>query len=103
MARILSAILALFLIAFSASQSAWALDGTYRDDVILSQDTDYYGFDFKTIKKVTLDQCQSACLKTRGCKAFTYNVKAGFCFLKSDFAKATPFKGAISGAHSPPL
>ena len=101
MARILSAILALFLIAFSASQSAWALDGTYRDDVILSQDTDYYGFDFKTIKKVTLDQCQSACLKTRGCKAFTYNVKAGFCFLKSDFAKATPFKGAISGRIAP--
>ena len=101
MARILSAIFALFLISFSASQNAWALDGTYRDEVILSRDTDFYGFDFKTLKKVTLDQCQSACLKTQNCKAFTYNVKAEFCFLKSDFAKATPFKGAISGRIAP--
>nr|WP_321463160.1 MG2 domain-containing protein [uncultured Cohaesibacter sp.] len=97
MARILSALLALILISLSAPQSSWALDGRYREEVILSQNTDYYGFDFKTLKNVTLDQCQNSCMKTRDCKAFTYNVKARFCFLKSDFTKPTPFKGAISG------
>ena len=97
MGRILSLIVSSLLFSLAPASSSLALDGTYGSEVILSKDTDYYGFDFKTIKKVTLDQCQNACLKTSDCKAFTYNVKAQFCFLKSDFAKATSFKGAISG------
>ena len=101
MVRLLSAFFTFILISFSAVQISWALDGTYKDELIISEDTDFYGFDFKTLKKVSLNQCKASCLKTRECKAFTYNVKAQFCFLKSDFSKATPFKGAISGRIAP--
>nr|WP_321457844.1 alpha-2-macroglobulin family protein [uncultured Cohaesibacter sp.] len=97
MIRNLPTLFALVLFSLPLAPSSWALDGNYRNEIILSPETDYYGFDFKTLKKVSLDQCQSACLKTPECKAFTYNEKAKVCFLKSDFAKATPFKGATSG------
>ena len=31
------------------------------------------------------------------CRAFTYNTKAKWCFLKSDFAMLKPFNGAVAG------
>ena len=65
--------------------------------LIVEQDVDYFGFDLKTLKKVSLDRCKSSCLKDKRCRAFTYNVKARFCFLKSDFATPQPFVGAVSG------
>jgi hypothetical protein len=42
---------------------------------------------------VTLD-----CLADESaCRAFTYNTKAKWCFLKSDFNQLKPFKGAVAG------
>ena len=41
-----------------------------------------------TVKNVTVDQCQAACLGDDACHAFTFNTKAGWCFLKSDFGDA---------------
>ena len=60
-------------------------------------DIDYFGFDLRTVQNVTLDQCSTACVGDKACKAFTYNPKVKWCFLKSDFAKANPFPGAIAG------
>lgn len=50
-----------------------------------TQNGDYFGFDLRSERDVTLEQCQTICLSEAGCKAFTYNPKARWCFLKSDF------------------
>lgn len=60
-------------------------------------DSDYFGFDLRTVQNVTLDQCKSSCVDDRSCKAFTYNPKVSWCFLKSDFNELKPFPGAIAG------
>ncbi|MGB6120004.1 MAG: alpha-2-macroglobulin family protein [Mesorhizobium sp.] len=62
-----------------------------------SQNSDYLGFDLRTEKNVTLDQCEAACLGDSGCKAFTYNTRAKWCFLKSDFNQLSWFDGAVAG------
>lgn len=65
--------------------------------VVTVKDADYFGFDLRTVQNVTLDQCQTTCIGDEQCKAFTYNVKAKWCFLKSDFNKMNPFPGAVAG------
>ncbi len=62
-----------------------------------SDNIDYFGFDLRSEQNVTLDQCKSACLGDSQCRAFTYNTKAKWCFLKSDFNRANPFPGAVGG------
>ncbi len=61
--------------------------------LIVTKGADYSGFDYRTVKDVTFDACQSACLNDSRCKALTFNEKAGWCFLKSDF-------GGLSAATS---
>ncbi|WP_421089091.1 alpha-2-macroglobulin family protein [Pseudochrobactrum sp. MP213Fo] len=63
----------------------------------LSQNGDYQGFDLRTQKDVSLDQCQDICLEDAQCRAFTYNVKAKWCFLKSDYRQLNAFEGAVAG------
>jgi len=65
--------------------------------VVTSQDADFFGFDLRSEQNVTLDQCKTICLGDRSCRAFTYNTKAKWCFLKSDFAVLKPFSGAVAG------
>jgi uncharacterized protein YfaS (alpha-2-macroglobulin family) len=65
--------------------------------VVTVKDADYFGFDLRTEQDVSLDKCQEICIADQGCKAFTYNVKAQWCFLKSDFNKMNPFPGAVAG------
>lgn len=49
-------------------------------------DHDVVGFDYATLKQVSLTQCQSTCKADPSCKALTYNKKERFCFLKSGAA-----------------
>ncbi|NNF80327.1 MAG: hypothetical protein HKN05_20085, partial [Rhizobiales bacterium] len=65
--------------------------------ITVSEDSDYFGFDLRTEKDVSLDQCKADCLGSPACRAFTYNQSARFCFLKSDFGPLQPFPGAIAG------
>ncbi|MGV3550569.1 alpha-2-macroglobulin family protein [Rhizobium sp.] len=65
--------------------------------IVTVKDADYFGFDLRTEQNVTLDQCQEICIGDKACKAFTYNTKAQWCFLKSDFNKMNPFLGAVAG------
>ncbi|MBL0372521.1 alpha-2-macroglobulin family protein [Rhizobium sp. KVB221] len=65
--------------------------------VVTVKDADYFGFDLRTVQNVTLDQCGTECVDDQSCKAFTYNTKAKWCFLKSDFNKMNPFPGAVAG------
>jgi alpha-2-macroglobulin len=69
---------------------------TYRK-VEITSDADYFGFDLRTEQNVSLEQCQDGCIADRACRAFTYNPKVKWCFLKSDFNQLNTFKGAIAG------
>ncbi|MCA1406640.1 alpha-2-macroglobulin family protein [Ensifer sp. IC3342] len=65
--------------------------------VEITQDGDYFGFDLRTEQNVSLQQCETACIADKACRAFTYNPKVKWCFLKSDFNQLNTFKGAIAG------
>jgi len=65
--------------------------------IVTIKDADYFGFDLRTEQDVSLEKCQDICIADDGCKAFTYNTKAQWCFLKSDFNKMNPFPGAVAG------
>jgi Large extracellular alpha-helical protein len=60
-------------------------------------DRDYPGFDLRTVKNISQPQCEAACIGDNSCKAFTYNVKAKWCFLKSDHGQMNVFAGAVAG------
>jgi alpha-2-macroglobulin len=60
-------------------------------------DGDYLGFDLRTVKNVGQEQCETACIGDNQCRAFTYNVKARWCFLKSDHGQLNTFAGAVAG------
>ena len=63
----------------------------------LLPETDLPGFDYQTIKNSTAKGCETTCLDDNLCRAFTFNSKAKWCFLKGDIGTAAPFKGATSG------
>ena len=63
----------------------------------ITDDSDYFGFDLRTEKNVSLDQCKNICLGDNACLAFTYNPKVKWCFLKSDFNKLNQSVGSIAG------
>ncbi|MBL4646352.1 MAG: hypothetical protein JKY99_07835, partial [Rhizobiales bacterium] len=92
--RILIVMMALF-VSFGMANAA---DETRR--IRITENADYYGFDYKTVKDVTLDQCSTACIDDKQCKAFTYNTAAGWCFLKSDYGTLQDTDGATAGRIS---
>src|SRR5690606_3476491 len=65
--------------------------------VATTQDADYFGFDLRTERDVSLDACTAVCLADPECRAFTYNTRAQWCFLKSDYSVINPFSGAVAG------
>lgn len=65
--------------------------------MVVVEGVDYFGSDLETRQDIDLEACQAACLANGRCKAFTYNRKARWCFLKSDFEDARPFPNAVSG------
>lgn len=58
---------------------------------------DYFGFDYRTVKDVPLEQCSSECLADNQCKAFTYNQSVGWCFLKNGYGTLQSAEGAVAG------
>src|SRR5687767_791332 len=85
-------ILAFLFLAFV--NAAWAVEAR---QILTTPNSDYFGFDLRSEQNVTLDQCKTSCLGDSQCRAFTYNTKAKWCFLKSDFAGIKPFSGAMAG------
>ncbi len=65
--------------------------------VIVTPNADYAGFDMQTVKNVDQAQCQAACLANGTCRAFTFNTKANWCFLKSDFGALSATPDAVAG------
>ena len=76
-------------------QPAWAAET--KREIVITQDGDYFGFDLRSEKDVSLDQCKSICIGDNKCRAFTYNAKAKWCFLKTDFGELQTFAGSIAG------
>lgn len=68
-----------------------------KREIELTQDADYFGFDLRAEKDISLQDCERLCLNDSQCKAFTYNTEAQWCFLKSDFGALNPFEGAVAG------
>ena len=65
--------------------------------VIVTPNADYPGFDLRTVKNVDQAACQAACLGDSACRAFTFNTKANWCFLKSDFSALAATPDAVAG------
>ncbi|MER8710659.1 alpha-2-macroglobulin family protein [Mesorhizobium sp. M1295] len=84
----------LFLLLFAWSGVAQAAEARR---VVTSENSDYFGFDLRSDQNVSLDQCKTTCLGDPACRAFTYNLKAKWCFLKSDYNSLKPFGGAVAG------
>ncbi|EJN03114.1 large extracellular alpha-helical protein [Phyllobacterium sp. YR531] len=88
-------LLALLLTFFTAVLPVGAAE--INRDIVTTKDSDYFGFDLRTEEDVTLDQCETVCLADQACKAFTYNPKVKWCFLKSDFKELKSFPGVFAG------
>ncbi|UHD17458.1 alpha-2-macroglobulin family protein [Thiocapsa bogorovii] len=73
-----------------------AAEGGERS-ILLTPGMDYFGGDYETLKEVDLETCRDACLDDTRCRAFTFNSKAGWCFLKESASDARPFPDAVSG------
>jgi len=65
--------------------------------IITTPNSDYAGFDLKTLKGVKLDACKAACLSDTACRAFTFQQKAGTCYLKNDFGVLSAAPGMTAG------
>ncbi|MHA6645901.1 alpha-2-macroglobulin family protein [Mesorhizobium sp. A623] len=85
-------VLALLLLGFAGIAQAAEVRR-----IVTTENSDYFGFDLRSSQNVTLDQCKTECLGDTSCRAFTYNNKAKWCFLKSDFNGLKPFNGATAG------
>lgn len=86
--------LSVFLLAASGADAQESRAGAR---IVVTEDADYYGFDLRTVKDAGLDDCKQACLADSACRAFTYNTKARWCFLKSGFGELRATAGAIAG------
>ena len=71
--------------------------GGYPESTFLYQsDTDFSGGDLRTIYETSQVYCEKACGDEQSCKAITYNMRNGACFLKDDSYQIAPYVGAIS-------
>ena len=64
--------------------------------MISSIGQDFYGGDIGSILETDFRNCRNVCMANPGCKAFTFNTRAGACFLKSGYERVEEFDGAIS-------
>ena len=65
--------------------------------LLITQDADYAGYDYQTLREVDQATCEQACLNDNRCRAFTYNTAATWCFLKSDFGALSFAANAVAG------
>jgi len=85
----------LLVVATFAFQPVSAQETTRK--IVTTQNGDYFGFDLRTEQNVSQPQCETICINDASCKAFTYNPKVKWCFLKSDFNQLNAFPGAVAG------
>ncbi|WP_210272599.1 alpha-2-macroglobulin family protein [Chthonobacter rhizosphaerae] len=64
---------------------------------IVTENADYFGRDYQTLKGIDQSACEASCVADDQCRAFTYNVKARWCFLKAEFGDLKQTPGAVAG------
>lgn len=70
---------------------------TAQTKITLLENTDLPGFDYSILKNTDLDACRAQCAEDNICRAFTFNDKSKWCFLKGGVGDEAVFDGAISG------
>ena len=89
---------ALFLPLSAVVSPLHAQDAASTDRrIIISEDADYFGFDYRVVKKTPLENCKKVCLRDDQCRAFTYNTSAEWCFLKSDHGELKAAENSVAG------
>jgi alpha-2-macroglobulin len=71
--------------------------GAAERRLLTTEGADYFGLDYEILRDVDLQACESACLADDACQAFTYNTRAGWCFLKADVGELRAVEGAVAG------
>ncbi|WP_237154091.1 alpha-2-macroglobulin family protein [Oryzibacter oryziterrae] len=92
----LARVVLLSSLAFAAFGGVASVEAGQRKAVI-TEGADYFGRDLGTVKDVSLEDCQKACVDDKECVGFTYNSKARWCFKKSEIGDLRKFAGATSG------
>ena len=87
----------IFLLFSLFGLTGTALAAGEARSIVTTQNSDYFGFDLRSEQNFSLDQCKTVCLGDSSCRAFTYNTKAKWCFMKSDYNQLKPFSGAVAG------
>jgi hypothetical protein len=59
--------------------------------------TNRRGNDYTSFSVVTMGECRDACARDRRCRAYTFDGKAGVCFLKDRVPGASTSPGSTSG------
>ncbi len=78
-----------------------ALSPALADPITLIPGADFSGGDYRTVKNTDLANCRALCAADQKCKAFTFNTKVNWCFLKSATDIVMPFTTAIGGTTDP--
>lgn len=71
-----------------------------EETLINQNDYDAIGFDYKTLKDKSFDECSEACEDEPRCQAFTYNKRWRACLLKDDVVALIRNRDADSGYRS---
>ncbi|MEJ2022100.1 MAG: PAN/Apple domain-containing protein [Maritimibacter sp.] len=69
--------------------------------VIVYRDADFPGGDVQSVRDISLNGCESACIGRADCRAFTYNSRAAACFLKDHVDSVEAYVGAFSAEIRP--
>jgi hypothetical protein len=77
-----------------------SLPGSGQSDFDIFENTDVPGGDYRTLKQVTAQFCETACKTEVQCKAYTYNTAVQWCFLKNAVAPLVNAPNAISGVKN---
>ncbi|MGQ7793279.1 alpha-2-macroglobulin family protein [Faunimonas sp. B44] len=70
--------------------------------IVLTEGADYFGSDYDVRKGISLEDCQAVCIAESECQAFTFNARAGWCFLKNGVGELRAVTGAVSGRIATP-
>ncbi|MYZ47941.1 alpha-2-macroglobulin family protein [Propylenella binzhouense] len=70
--------------------------------LLVTEGADYFGSDYDVRKGVDLEACEAACVGDAQCQAFTFNTRAGWCFLKNGVGELRAVAGAVSGRIAGP-
>lgn len=81
----------------ATAQSAKAAADGPRRIQSLPPGMDLPGFDYQVLRNVPQAACEEACIGDAACKAFTFNTRSNWCFLKTDSGTPRPYRDAASG------